>query len=148
MKWRMANVNASEAGALIELKPVLDYDLPVIPTRQMARDASEASGHVFKNVVIRDSIARDQAREIIAAWEGHAAATCIPIIPPGQDDESEPPKDVGIPRDTFFEKRIKRVGGPARVKPKPLFTPEPVAATPNPSDEWVHRAIGIAGQRR
>jgi hypothetical protein len=97
------------ARAAIGLKPVLDYDLPII-------------------------------------------SACIPIIPPGQDDEeetkSEPPKDVGIPRDTFFEKRIKRVGGPPRAKPKPLFTPEPVAATPNPSDEWVHRAIGIAGQRR
>jgi hypothetical protein len=81
---------------------------------------------------------------------------CIPIIPPDQEDEApadeqrgERANDANGVGEHYFEKRIRRVGGPPRPpKPKYLFSSEPAAPTVNSSDEWVHRAIGIAGQRR
>ena len=93
-----------------------------------------------------NEITRKMAERVVA---------CIPIIPPGQEDDageaaqSEKPKYDSDVREHYFEKHIRRVGGPPRPpKPKHLFSSEPAAVTTNSSDEWVHRAIEIAGQRR
>ena len=101
-------------------------------------------------------------QELRAFYASYPRITCIPIIPPGEEDgaaagaeaqnEQPKPSGGGAIDEGYFEKRIKRVdsgGAPPRSKPKISPT---VADWPIKSDEEIikrkqdaeaiHRAIG------
>jgi hypothetical protein len=97
-------------------------------------------------------------QELRTFYDAHPWMTCIPIIPPGQEDGAEDganvqneqpkPSGGGAIDEGYFEKRIGRIQGgpPPRGKPKlvdlPIKSDEEIIKRKEET-EAIHRAIGV-----
>jgi|SRR5580765_6176517 hypothetical protein len=119
-----------------------------LPHNELTRRMTE---ELIKRWLDKESEGLFSERLLQELWTFHPRVACIPIIPPGQEEDPLPSSPTSEShREGFFEKRIKRVdsgGPPPRGRQKvadPLAAPDPANTVEKyRQTEAIHRAISI-----